>query len=352
MRINKLFLTVSIVLALSLLLGACAPAPTPAPAAPATEAPVKKVKVLLLTEDPIGVNPYFITASEGLKKAAQDLGIETKVIESNGDATNMDENLRAAAREDYNLIILMTFGFNDTLRLVAPTTPDKFYVCVDCGVDLTGLTNVRDVGFKSHEAAYLLGIAAARLSKTGTIGGVGPVEMPFMQRWLIPFYQGAKTVKPDIKTLDTLWVGSWADPAKAKELALTLSGKGADVINGTAAAGNPGIFEAAKEKNFITTGVDVNECPKAPGLLIDSVVKRVDLVVYNSIKDFLGKTLKPGAVELGIKDGGVDLAVFAWPDTKTQCILQDKPDILKEVGDARQKIISGEIQVADPMTAK
>jgi len=348
MRMNKFFLIVSMLLALSILLAACAPA---APAVP-TQVPVKKVKVLLLTEDPIGVNPYFITASDGLKKAALDLDVETKVIESNGDATNMDENLRAAAREDYNLIILMTFGFNDTLRQVAPTTPDIFYVCVDCGVDLTGLNNVRDVGFKSHEAAYLLGIAAARLSKTGTIGGVGPVEMPFMQRWLIPFYQGAKSVNPDIQTLDTLWVGSWADPAKAKELSLTLTSKGADVINGTAAAGNPGIFEAAKEKNFITTGVDVNECPKAPGYIIDSVIKRVDLVVYNSIKDFLGGTLKTGAVELGIKDGGVDLAVFAWPDTQTQCILQDKPEILKEVGDARSKIISGEIQVADPMTAQ
>jgi hypothetical protein len=134
MRMNKFFLIVSLLLALSILLAACVPA---APAVP-TQVPVKKVKVLLLTEDPIGVNPYFITASDGLKKAALDLDVETKVIESNGDATNMDENLRAAAREDFNLIILMTFGFNDTLRQVAPTTPDIFYVCVDCGVDLTG----------------------------------------------------------------------------------------------------------------------------------------------------------------------------------------------------------------------
>jgi len=346
MKSNKFFVVIAILILASVLFTACKPTPTAEPTP--TPEPVKKV--LLITEDPIGVNPYFITAQEGLTKAEDELGVETKIIECNGDPTNMDENLRAAAREGYDLIIAMTFGFNDTLIEVAPTTPDTFYVCVDCGIDLTGLTNVMDVGFKTHEAAYLLGIAAAYLSESKIISSVGPVEMPFMTRWTIPFAEAAQSVDPSITVLDTLWVGDWADPATAKELALTLADQGADVINGAAAAGNPGIFEAAAEKGFLTTGVDINECPKAPGYVIDSTIKRVDIAVYNSIDALLKGELEAGYFEYGIAEGGVDLAVFAWPDMDTECVLADNPDAMEKVAEVRQQIIDGELVIVDPIT--
>jgi basic membrane protein A and related proteins len=346
---KKLFLILGLIVLASLMFSACKPiaSATPAATEAATTAPVKKV--LLITEDPIGINPYFITAQDGLNKAAQELGVETKVIECNGDPTNMDENLRAAAREDYDLIIAMTFGFNDTLLEIAPTTPDKFYVCIDCGLDLTGITNVRDLGFKSYEAAYLLGVAGGLLTKTNTVGSIGPVEMPFMTRWTIPFGDAALKTNPNATVLDTLWVGDWADPATAKELAITMANQGADVINGAAAAGNPGIFEAAQELNFLTTGVDVNECPKAPDHVIDSTVKRVDLAIYNSIDSFLKGELTGGAVDFGLKEGGVDLAVFAWPGTDTQCVLAQHPDVMAQVSTVRDQIISGALVIPDPM---
>ncbi|MEL7643119.1 MAG: BMP family protein [bacterium] len=345
MKAKKLYGLFAVILIVSVLLTACKPKAAEETAAP--EAAVKKV--LLITEDPIGVNPYFITAQDGLKKAGEELGLETKIIECNGDPTNMDENLRAAAREGYDLIIAMTFGFNDTLVEIAPATPDTFFICVDCGIDLTGLTNVSDVGFKTHEAAYLLGIASAYLTETKTVASIGPVEMPFMTRWTIPFGNAAVAEDPEIKVLDTLWVGDWADPATAKELAITLANQGADVINGVAAAGNPGVFEAAAEKDFLTTGVDVNECPKAPGYVIDSTIKRVDVAVYSSIKSLLDGTLKPGYFEYGLKEGGVDLAVFAWPDTDTQCVLAEHPDVIERVKEVRQQIIDGELEIPDPM---
>jgi len=360
MKTRKYFVLFAVVVILTILVSACQPKATEAPVtteeteAAVTEAPAETEakemkKVLLITEDPIGVNPYFITAQDGLNKAAAELGVETKVIECNGDPTNMDENLRAAAREDYDLIIAMTFGFNDTLLEVAPTTPDKFYICVDCGLDLTGITNVADVGFKSHEAAYLLGVAAAYLSETRIISSIGPVESPFMTRWTIPFANAALSVDPEIKVLDTLWVGDWADPATAKELALSLVNQGADVINGAAAAGNPGIFEAAVEKDFLSTGVDVNECPKAPGQIIDSTIKRVDIAVYDYIQKMLDGKLEAGYFEYGLKEGGVDLAVFAWPDTDTQCVLAEHPDVMEKVSTVRQQIIDGELVIPDPL---
>ncbi|MCJ7626061.1 MAG: BMP family ABC transporter substrate-binding protein, partial [Anaerolineaceae bacterium] len=149
-----------------------------------------------------------------------------------------------------------------------------------------------------------------------------------------------------------LWVGDWADPATAKELALTLANQGADVINGVAAAGNPGVFEAAQELGFLTTGVDENECPKAPGFIIDSALKRVDNAVYNTIEAFLDGELSGGFFDYGLAEGGTDLAVFAFPDEDTQCVLKDYPEIMEQVREVRQQIIDGELVIPDPLFAE
>ena len=341
MRRKLLYPLICLLILLAVVMAACQPA------APAAEDDT--LKVLYITEDPIGVNPYFISGQEGLELAGKELGVETKVIECTGDPTNMDENLRAASREDWDLIIAITFGFTDTLNEIAPNTPDKFYICVDCEVEQD---NVRNVGFKTHEAAYLLGTAGGLLTKTNVIGMIGPVEMPFMTRWTVPFGNAAKAINPDATILDTLWVGDWADPATAKELALTLADKDADVIDGVAAAGNPGVFEAAQERDFLTTGVDINECPKAPGHLIDSNIKRVDLAVYNSIQDLIDGNLTAGFHDYGVADGGVDLAVFAWPDIDTECVLAEHPDVMDKVSEVRQQIIDGSLEIPDPMWAE
>lgn len=339
MKPIRTFQAVALLTVAALVLAACGGAAT----APPTEKP--KTKVLLITEDPIGINPYFISATDGLKKAAADFNLETKIVEGTGDPTKNAENLRAVSREDWKMIIVMTFGFTDILTEIAPQNTDKVYVCIDCYVDAP---NVRSVDFKTQEAAFLLGAAAGQLTKSNILGQVGPLDIPFMHRWIDPWAKGAQYVNPKVKILDTLWVGDWADPAKAKELALRLSDQGADQINGVAAAGNPGIFEAAKERNFFTSGVDINECPKQPGYILDNVVKRVDLSVYNTIKDFLDGKQMGGPVAYGLKDGGVDLAVFAFAGTDTKCVLADHKDVMDKVSQLRQQIIDGKIQIPDP----
>jgi basic membrane protein A len=341
MKPNRLHYAAVGMLVAALVLAACG-------GATATQAPAAEPqhKVLLITEDPIGINPYFISATEGLERAAQEFNLETKIVEGTGDPTKNEENLRAVSREDWELIIVMTFGFTDLLTEVAPETPDKIYVCIDCFVDAP---NVRSVDFLTHEAAFLLGAAAGQLTESNVVGQVGPLDIPFMHRWIDPWAKGVEYVNPEAEVLETLWVGDWADPATAKELALRLSDQGADQINGVAAAGNPGIFEAAAERNFFTSGVDINECPKQPGHIVDNVIKRVDLSVYNSIKDFLDGKAMGGPVAYGLKDGGVDLAVFAFEGTETECVLAEHPDVIERVSELRQQVIDGAIVIPDPV---
>ena len=343
MKNKKVYLFMAAILLLAVLVSACQPKAK----APDAEA-VKRV--VFITEDPVGVNPYFISGLDGLERAKNELGIETKVIEGTSDPTTTEENLRAAVREKYDLYILMTFGFEDVLAEVAPANPDLFFVCIDCAVDQP---NVLNIGFKSHESAYLLGIAAGLLTKTNVVANIGPVEMPFMTRWTIPFADAAAFINPDVTVLPTLWVGDWADPATAKELAITLANRNADVINGVAAAGNPGVFEAAKELGFLTTGVDVNECPKAPGSIIDSTLKRVDNAVFDFIKRYFEDGgAEGGFYDYGLSDGGTDLAVFAYPDTDTQCVLAEYPEVMAKVKEIRQQIIDGKLVIPDPMFAE
>lgn len=342
MKSKKISILLAAMMLLTLLLTACQPA---------AEEPAGEAKrVVFMTEDPVGVNPYFISGLDGLERAKNVLGVETKVIEGTSDPTTTEENLRAAVREKYDMYILMTFGFEDVLNEVAPENPDLFFVCIDCAVDQP---NVLNIGFKSFESAYLLGVAAGLLTESNVISSVGPVEMPFMTRWTIPFADAAVATNPDVTVLPTLWVGDWADPATAKELAITLANQGADVINGAAAAGNPGVFEAAEELDFLTTGVDINECPKAPGYVIDSTLKRVDNAVFTFLKNWLetGKA-EGGYYDYGLADGGTDLAVFAYPDEDTQCVLAEHPDVMEKVSEVRQQIIDGELVIPDPMFAE
>jgi basic membrane protein A len=344
---KKKYLTLVIIALFVLVLAGCQPASESAAELPSADAEVEDpVRVLFMTEDPVGINPYFISGLDGLAKAEADFNIETTIVEGTGDPAQNDENLRAVVREDYDLIILMTFGFTDILTEVAPEYPDLPIVCIDCAVEVESVLNV---DFNSHEAAFLNGAAAGLLTESNVIGQIGAVDIPFLHRWIDPYAVGAQYVNPDVTMLEPLWVGDWADPATAKELAITLSNQGADIINGVAAGGNAGIFEAAQELGFLSHGVDINECPAAPGSIIDNTLKRVDLAVYDSIASFLSGDPIGGWAAYGLADGGVDLASFAWPDDDTQCVLAENPDVMAEVAELRQMIIDGTIVIPDPL---
>jgi len=355
---KKINFVLTLVILASLVLAACASQPEPVVEETASEVAVEEevaeeseteedaVRVLFMTEDPIGINPYYVSGLDGLEMAEAEFNIETTIIEGTGDPAQNDENVRAVFREGYDLIILMTFGFNDILTEVAPEYPDIPVVCIDCAAEVD---NVLNVDFKAYETSFLNGVAAGLLTETNFIGQIGAVDIPFVHRYVDPYTAGVEYVNPDATMLEPLWVGDWADPATAKELALTLSGQGADIINGVAAGGNPGIFEAAQDVGFLTHGIDINECPLAPGYVIENNLKRVDLTVYGSIKSFIAGEQIGGWVAYGVADGGVDMAVFAWPDDDSQCVLADNPDALAKVAELRQMIIDEEIVIPDPL---
>ncbi|MEW9701416.1 BMP family protein [Paenibacillus sp. SI8] len=319
--------------------------PAPSKAAEATKAPETKSakKIVLITPEKIGVNPFFAQEDEGVKKAGKEFGVDVKTIEST-DASAIEQNLRAAVADNYDLIITSSFESEDALKKVAAENPKKSFAIIDTVVDLP---NVRSVVFREHEAAYLLGAAAGLATKKNVVGMVAAVDIPLIKKYTVGFQEGLKATNPNAKFIVN-YVGSFTDPAKAKELALTQFSQGADFIAGASAVGDLGVFEAAKEKGFYTSGQDIDRTVTDPEHIVLSQLKGTDAVAYQTVKDFVNGTFKFGAVDYGLKEDGVGLT-FVTKESKSALSPFIGPDVVSKVKAIRDDIVSGKVTVKDPL---
>ncbi|MDQ0061361.1 BMP family lipoprotein [Paenibacillus harenae] len=300
-------------------------------------------KIALVLPEKIGVNKFFVLMDEGFKKAGEEFGAEVKTIEST-DPAGFEQNLRATVAEDYDLIITATFQAEDALKKVAAENPDKPFAIIDTVVDLP---NVRSVNFREHEAAYLMGALAGLSTKTNTVGAIVAMDAPLLSKYTSGFEQGLKSTNPEAQFLVN-YVGNFADPAKAKELALLQFDKGADYIAGMAAVGDNGVFEAAKEKGFFTSGQDTDRTDEDPGHVVLSQLKGTDAVAYETVKAFVEGNFSYGAADYGLKEGGVGLT-YVTKETATPLnsfISQENVDKVKAIA---EDIISGKLVVENPL---
>lgn len=339
------------IFAVTLLLTGCGTAkneqaaPAATKAAEATKAPETKSskKIILVTPEKIGVNPFFAQMDEGVKKAGKEFGVEVKTVES-ADASAIEQNLRAAVADNYDLIITSSFTAEDALKKVAAENPKKSFAVIDTVVDLP---NVRSVVFREHEAAYLLGATAGLATKKNVVGMVAAVDIPLIKKYTVGFQEGLKATNPNAKFIVN-YVGSFTDPAKAKELALTQFAQGADFIAGASAVGDLGVFEAAKEKGFYTSGQDIDRTVTDPEHVVLSQLKGTDSVAYQTVKDFVSGSFKFGALDYGLKEDGVGLT-FITRESKSQLSPFIGQDVVKKVKAIKDDIVAGKVTVPNPL---
>lgn len=349
-------------------LSACAPPPqrAAAPAAPAaTEAPkaeaakpadsgaAKKGKIVYITPNPIGVNDFLKLGKKGSEDAAAKIGADVKTIESE-DANTRTENVRAAINDGATIVVVIGFEFGDIIPKVSAESKDVQFVTVDFCPDKPE-SNVHCAVFKEYEVTYLIGVEAGLLTKSNKVGAISALDIPFLHRYTDGFAAGVKSVNPNADVA-IRWIGTdpsaFSDPAKAKEQALALAAEGRDQIFAAGAASNLGIFEAAKEKSFMTYGVDVNQCPLADGFVVDNALKRVDNAVVQTI-DAIVAGNAGSLFAYGLKEGGIGLVPFSVDKPEdSKCQIMKNADVLAKVKDIQAKIISGEIKIDDPMFAK
>jgi basic membrane protein A and related proteins len=293
---------------------------------------------------------FNAAAWQGVRRAAKDFPIVLRDVEP-GDPTSIEPAMRAFAERGYDLIIGVGFAQTPQIEAVAKDYPNLNFAIID---GVSQLPNIASLLFKEHEGSYLIGMIAARTSKTGAIGFVGGMDIPLIHKFEVGYEEGARAVNPKIRIIPN-YIGvtdaAWNDPVKGKELARTQIEKGADVI--FAAAGNSGLgaFDAVEQYGKdsegralrFVIGVDSNQNWVKPGFVLTSMVKRVDNAVYQIVKDRVENRPLGGLHVYGLDNDGIGYAL----DHYNQDLIS--PATLEAVDAAKQKIIAGQIKVTNAM---
>ena len=311
------------------------------------------LKATYISTGPIGDNPFLQLIASGLTEAGKACGVETSVVESK-DVTTMADNFRAAIDEKTDLIVANSFDSVDAITTLNKQFATQKWAIVDTTIDSP---NVRGIVYREHEGMFLIGAIFGLLAtgnyqgypKSDTIGFVGAIDQPFIRRWLVGYQEGVKAVNPTAKVLDS-WGNSFNDPATSKELALAQFDKGAKYIAAVSAAGNTGIFEAAKDKGFFTSGVDTDQRLIDPAHILESMVKRTDVGVYQAVCDLAHGSFTGGVTDLGLKEKGNGPAFIVLDNlTPPSTLPQEVQDKVKALAD---QIVSGKIVVTDFLKPK
>ena len=290
-----------------------------------------------------GDNSFNDSAARGIEKAKAELGITAEELEP-GDGADRESALRQLAAKGHDLVFGVGFLFTDDVDTVAKDFPETNFAAVDYTLSpgKTPPANAVALKFKEEEGSFLVGALAALTSKTVKVGFVGGMEIPLIKKFEAGYVAGVKAVRPDAEVI-VKYAGVTGDafknPAKGKELAIAIYAKGADVIFHASGATGQGVFAAAQENGKLAIGVDSDQHDLAPGHVLTSMVKRVDVAVFETIKAVKDRTFQPGVRTFDLASGGVDYVY----DERNRALIPD--DVRAKVEALREKIEKGEIRV-------
>ncbi|MEP2784405.1 MAG: BMP family ABC transporter substrate-binding protein [Pseudoruegeria sp.] len=280
-------------------------------------------------------------AFNGANKWAEETGGAFREVELQSEAQR-EQALRRFAENGNNPIVMAGFAFATALDTVAPDFPDTKFVIIDMVVDQP---NVRSVVFNEHEGSYLVGVMAAKASESGTVGFIGGMDIPLISKFACGYVQGVKATNPDatvIQNMTGTTPAAWNDPVKGGELTKAQISQGADVVYAAAGGTGLGVLQTAADEEILSIGVDSNQNYLHPGKVLTSMMKRVDVAVFNAFSD--GGDLETGFSVLGLNNDGVGYAL----DDNNMPLVSD--DMKMAVEAAKAGIISGEIKVHDYMS--
>jgi len=306
----------------------------------------------------LGDKSFNDSANAGLQQAIADgLVCEDNVVtnEANSTGSDRDQNLQALADAGFNLVIGVGFAFSPGVNTIAPDYPDTSFMIVDgyatcgtaCGLtnDAEAIPNVADYTFKEQEGSFLVGAAAVLKCQCKTIGFLGGQTGPLIEKFQAGYEAGAAQIDPEVEVL-VEYIGddttAFNDPVKGQQLSTKMYDDGAEIIYHAAGASGAGLFTAAVEAQKEAIGVDSDQyltaSPEQQPLILTSMLKRVDVAVFNSIEAVGAGSLGSSQV-FGMAEDGVDYAT-SNPTELTA-------DITEQLDAFKQQIIDGTIVVPD-----
>lgn len=291
-----------------------------------------------------GDQSFNDAAAKGLDKAKTELGVEGKESSatSGEPESAREERLSQFIDAGYDTVVAVGFAYAESVKKVAGQEKDAKFALVD-STDAQG-PNIENITFAENEGSFLVGAAAALKTKTNVIGFVGGVETPLIKKFEVGYIAGAKAVNPKIdvkvKYLTQLPdVSGFASVDKGKAAAEGMYQQGADIVYQAAGGSGAGVFQAAKAAHKWAIGVDSDQAltadPSVRDVILTSMIKRVDIGVFDFIQSVKDGTFKAGNHVFDLKAGGVDFATTGG----------HIDDIKNKLDEYKQKIISGEIKV-------
>ena len=284
-----------------------------------------------------GINDESFNQSawEGLQQAEKDFGIEVKVIESK-QASEYLQNMESLLDEDVDMVIGVGYTMKEDIQKQAENYPDKQFVLIDETYD-TIPENVTPILFRENEAAYLTGLVAGKMTKANNVGFIGGIQTPVVSKFAYGYKAGVKEAN-EKATVNVQYAGTFSDAAKGKSIANQMYGNGSDIILAAAGGTGLGSIESAKEQNKYAIGVDRDQSDLAPNNVLTSALKKVNVGVYDTVKEFVeGKLISGQEKVYGLKEDGVGI-----PESTKNLVPQD---IIDYVNSMIEKVKSGEIKV-------
>jgi len=317
-----------------------------------------------------GVDDKSFNASAwaGTQQAVdEDIIASGKYLESNAQA-DYARNIQQFLDENTDLIITVGFLLGVDTATAAKNNPGVNFAIVDytypdcwpgavvgtdCGSDVE-LPNVRGLAFQTDQAAVLAGYLAAGMTETGKVGTFGGIQLPtvtiFMKGYEagVKYYNAQHGTSVEVVGWDNasgtgLFTGNFNSTDDGRSFATSLMQEGVDIIMPVAGPVGLGSAAVCKETGGCKIiGVDTDWFDTAPeyqDVILSSVLKKINVAVYNTIKDIVDGNFNAGTVTYTISDGGVDLAPYHSFDSAVS-------DSLKaEITQLKQQLINGTVTV-------
>jgi len=254
-----------------------------------------------------------------------------------------EPNLQLLVDQGAELVIAVGFMMEPATRAIAARNPSARFLLIDSPLlDAKGkpaqAPNVRAVVFREHEGSFLAGVVAGRLTR-GKVGFVGGMQLPLIRKFEAGFRAGVKQANPLAEVL-VAYTGTFDDERKGVEVGHDLYARGCDVVFHGAGLDGLGVIKAAQQAGKLVIGVDSDQSHVAPGNVLTSMIKHVDVAVYQAVKDVLERKFSGGDVVLGLKEGGVGLAPLG-----PMVPADERRAILAEVDALRTEIAQGRLVV-------
>jgi basic membrane protein A len=286
-----------------------------------------KTRICLLINGQLGDMSFFDSANTGMLKFAEDHpDVEVKIVEMGTDTSKWEPTLRQTANDSYDLIIVCTSDMKEPLQRLVKLEKysDRRFIIFDAEIEddkAASYPTVHSMMFKQNEGGYLAGVIAALISKdagVATTGFIGGMQIDIINDFCYGFMQGVNKVNTDYNadiSAYNSYIGDFTNSTKGKSLADTMYSQGVEILFAAASQAGLGSLDSAKNNNKRIIGVDSDQYgyfkdtdPKKADRIVTSVLKRVDLALYEACEAYCAGTLEYGKlVTLGLNEGKVGI---------------------------------------------